>query len=116
MKEALRKDERIRSPGHVTFTRRHLGEGLVLEGTGSTLDLSEHGIRIESSERLAVGDFVHLDVMLAGERVEVDAYVARVGKGPPHEIGMRFEGLGPTDQAKIRAYLTERRPGLGLLG
>lgn len=114
MMEAMKREARVRTPGHVWFTRRTLGEGLAAAGEGRTLDISEHGMRIESREPLYRGDLVRLDVMLDNERLEVDAWVARVGDGPPYEVGLRFEGITLADQAKIRGYVAEHRPRFGL--
>ena len=75
--------------------------------TGQLADLSTGGCFIHSLHTFPIGANVHLVLMIAGTRLEIDAKVARAI--PQSAMGMAFEGLSAQQEAQIARFIRDAR-------
>lgn len=80
---------------------------------GSTRDLSEGGLFIQTSAQVNVGDTVQVRLTLLGKRYEVSAEVAWIlddTSGAPIGFGARFPRLPKVARDAIQAFMRRRAP------
>lgn len=80
-------------------------------GMAVTLDLNEYGLRMQSSERFALGDRFRFSVALRDEVVTATGRVVHVAEAlnGTFEIGVEFLQISAEDIERVRSYLKERR-------
>lgn len=74
---------------------------------GRTLDVSEHGMRLEVTQRLNVADTLLITVGLKDELVDIIGEVKHCKKkGKRYSIGMEFSEINPEGMLILKRYIT----------
>ncbi len=78
------------------------------DGLSRVLDLSVGGLclSIEKSERMAVGEKVHLNFLTPEGQIRTDAIVRNVR---PERLGLKFVPISEEDRAHLTALMTRLR-------
>src|SRR5258708_24350173 len=78
------------------------------DGLSRVLDLSVGGLclSIGKSERMAVGEKVHLNFLTPERQIRTDAILRNVR---PQRLGLRFVAISEEDRAHLTALLTRLR-------
>src|SRR6266436_3455355 len=78
------------------------------DGLSRVLDLSVGGlsVSIEKSERIAVGEKIHLNFLTPEGQIRTDAIVRHVR---PERLGLRFIAIREEDRAHLTALMTRLR-------
>jgi CheY-like chemotaxis protein len=99
----------VRYPIHLPATVSSAGGSGVLPFKAEVLDLSETGIRITTSLKLALNSAVRVQFQLPGQAgsLSLEAKALRLESGERGEMtyGMRFSHPNSEQQARIQAYL-----------
>jgi c-di-GMP-binding flagellar brake protein YcgR len=110
MSGTQRKEARLATMHLISYTRFAPENIPELMGVGSTVDLSQGGIRMTTREPLDEGEVLELEFAIDDQMVKADARVVHVQEVKHYVIGFQFEGLAPEEQEKIRHYLERHRP------
>ncbi len=105
MSEDRRRAARVHTVhlvSYAKFTPERLPELLAL---GSTVELSEGGLRLTTRDALVPGEVLHLEFELEGDVVKTDARVVHVEEVKHYHIGFAFEGISGEEREKIRRFL-----------
>jgi hypothetical protein len=78
------------------------------DGLSSVLDIGARGlcISIEKSERIAVGEKIHLNFLTPDGQIRADAIVRHVR---PERLGLRLIAISEEDRAHLKALMTRLR-------
>ena len=78
------------------------------DGLSRVLDLSLAGLRlsIDKSERMAVGEKVHLNFLIPEGQIRTDAIVRHIR---PERLGLKFIAIREEDRAHLTALVTRLR-------
>jgi c-di-GMP-binding flagellar brake protein YcgR len=108
-----RRESRLHTVHLVSYTKFAPEKIPELMGMGSSVDLSEGGIRMTTREPLEEGDVLQLEFAIDDKVVKADARVIHVEEVRHYVVGFRFEGVAPEEQDKIRGYLARRQTSEG---
>lgn len=108
MSTKKRFETRVPSMNLASISKRRAPGRIEFQRMGATLDLSLHGLRVESREPLQQGDALHVEFVLGGEIVSSDARVMHVERSPHYSAGLAFEHLSHEDRERISRFLAER--------
>ena len=74
---------------------------------GRTLDVSEHGMKLEVTQRLNVGDTLLITVGLEDELVDITGEVKHCEKKDNrYSIGIEFSEINPEGMLILQRYIT----------
>ncbi len=78
------------------------------DGLSRVLDLSVGGLclSVEKSERIAVGEKIHLNFLTPEGQIRTDAIVRHVR---PERLGLKFVAISAEDRAHLTALMTRLR-------
>jgi len=109
--EFRRSEPRFRAINLVSVQQLDEGGTPVNEGVGRTLDLSLHGMLLESAQAYEQASKVDVSFALGDRVIEVNADVRSVNlvAEDKYEIGLKFNDLGEKDGEAIQAYLDARQ-------
>ncbi len=102
-----RAHNRVDSFNLLAYSCHDKNNETVAQGMGRTLNISESGILLETSEPIAETVEVILTVAFRDEVVALKGRVVRAMPGyeGKFESGIRFHGLGPGDSDLLRQYI-----------
>jgi hypothetical protein len=102
-----RKHDRYDSLNLIHFACLDTEQQVAKQGMGRTLNVSQSGILLETSCRLAPRDTVTLTIGLADETVNIDGTVVRstAGEHGRFESGISFFTIGERDQDILARYI-----------
>lgn len=98
---------RVDSLNLLTFSSYDANEDKVAQGMGRTLNVSESGILLETSEPIGKNEEVSLTIALREEVVTINGRVVRASQGyeGKYESGIQFHGLGPREADLLNEYI-----------
>jgi c-di-GMP-binding flagellar brake protein YcgR len=111
MADDKRRDARFNTVHLVSYIKCAPEKIPELMGLGSTIDISEGGMRMTTREPLHAGDVLQLEFAIDERVVKTDARVIHVEEVKHYVIGFQFEGADPAEQAKLHEYLLKHQAG-----
>lgn len=101
-----RREKRLDSLNLLDFVVLGPDDRVVERGLARTLNVSEHGLRIETPVALAAGQEIQITLGLANDMVEIRGRVVHAeGSGELCTAGVEFAATTPAGQATLRRYL-----------
>jgi hypothetical protein len=90
------------------------GEGLYnLLGSAVTVDLSESGVRVRTTETLPVGGILTFEIKLGGEVFSLAGRIVwgeELDPDKAYEFGARFVDVPESLKEKLRVYVSLKQP------
>ncbi|MCC6527140.1 MAG: PilZ domain-containing protein [Polyangiaceae bacterium] len=104
-----RQNPRLHTIRLVAYSRFAPDQQIDHLGLGSTLDLSEGGLRMSISRPLERGEGVELEFALDDEIVRAHAKVVHVEAVTQYVVGLEFDGnLAPRDLEQLRRHVPQK--------
>lgn len=107
----LRKYPRVRVSAPFPCALARVGlikKGVVEQGLGIIYDLSTKGVRVMTEAVITPGDRIAMQLRLPDQAASMVIETATVRWGKEHTYGVEFEGLSPSDNKHIMAFMTHQ--------
>ncbi len=107
----LRKHPRVRVSAPFPCALARVGwikKGEVEQGLGIIYDLSTKGVRVMTEAVITPGDRIAMRLRLPDQAASVLIEAATVRWGKEQTYGVEFEGLSPSDNKHILAFMTHQ--------
>lgn len=107
----LRKHPRVRVSAPFPCALARVGlvkKGVVEQGVGIIYDLSTRGVRVMTEAVITPGDRIAMYLRLPDQAASVVVEAATVRWGKEQTYGVEFEGLSPSDDQHIQAFMSHQ--------